>query len=149
MQYGICHLSIVPVRIGPNDTAEMVTQLLYGCLFKVKELRKHWIRIEIAYDGQEGWISKKQYISIAQEDYNLLDAEKDTVISTDFISHIITQDNIFQPITIGSRVDILKFLGHSHEGSSNKPSKEKTNLVETALLFLNAPYLWGGKTPLE
>ena len=24
----------------------------------------------------------------------------------------------------------------------------KAHLVETALLYLNAPYLWGGRTPL-
>jgi hypothetical protein len=147
MQYGICHLSIVPVRIGPNDTAEMVTQLLYGCLFKVKELRKFWIRIEMAYDGHEGWISKKQFKSISEDVFNQLDSEQDMIISTDFISHVITKDNTFQPITIGARVDIVEFLEHSHEGSSKRPKPEKSSLVETALLFLNAPYLWGGKTP--
>ncbi len=147
MQYGICHLSIVPVRISPDDTTEMVTQLLYGGLFKIKELRKFWVRIEIAFDGQEGWISKKQFKLVSEEDYIQLNSEEGTIISTDFISHIITKDNIFQPITLGARIDLVKFLNHSHEGSATKPTKEKSKLVETALLFLNAPYLWGGKTP--
>lgn len=37
MQYGICNLSIVPVRLEPSDSSEMVTQLLYGDHFKVLE----------------------------------------------------------------------------------------------------------------
>jgi hypothetical protein len=28
--YGICHLSIVPVRLGPAESAELGTQLLFG-----------------------------------------------------------------------------------------------------------------------
>jgi hypothetical protein len=30
MQYGICNLSIIPLRIEPNDTTEMVSQVLFG-----------------------------------------------------------------------------------------------------------------------
>ena len=30
MQYGICHLSVVPVKSIADDTAALVTQLLYG-----------------------------------------------------------------------------------------------------------------------
>ncbi|WP_350289037.1 C40 family peptidase [uncultured Croceitalea sp.] len=147
MQYGICHLSIVPVRIAPNDTTEMVSQLLYGDLFKIKEQRKYWIRIKITFDGQEGWINKKQYQLLSEQDYNSLALEQETILSTDFISHIVTKESVFQPITAGARVDIASFLKHSHEGNALKPIQDKSKLVETALIFLNAPCLWGGKTP--
>ncbi|MEL6918464.1 MAG: hydrolase Nlp/P60, partial [Bacteroidota bacterium] len=50
MQYGICHLSIVPVRLIADDASEMTTQLLYGDHFKVLEERKKWSRIRISYD---------------------------------------------------------------------------------------------------
>lgn len=147
MQYGICHLSIVPVRIAPDDTTEMVSQLLYGDLFKIKELRKYWVRIKVTFDGQEGWVSKKQFQLLSEENYNRLTVAEGVTFSTDFISHIITLENIFQPITVGARVDITEFLKHSHDGNSIKPVHEKSSLVETALIFLNAPYLRGGKTP--
>ena len=42
MQYGICNLGIVPVRLEPADNSEMVTQALYGDYFKVLEKRKKW-----------------------------------------------------------------------------------------------------------
>ncbi|GMN11872.1 C40 family peptidase [Croceitalea sp. MTPC9] len=147
MQYGICHLSIVPVRVSPDDTSEMLTQLLYGDLFKVKDTRKYWVRIEIIFDGQEGWISKKQFQLITETDFKELNIEKNQELSTDFISNIIIRKNVLQPITIGSRIDVSNFLGHEHDGSSKYPIEDKSNLVNTALVFLNAPYLWGGKTP--
>ena len=33
--YGIYHLSVVPVRLAPDEGAEMVTQLLFGALLQV------------------------------------------------------------------------------------------------------------------
>lgn len=147
MQYGICHLSIVPVRVSPDNSTAMVTQLVYGDLFKIKENRKHWVRIVDTFDGQEGWVSKNQFKLISEEDFNKLNTDEEQILATDFISHILTSEEIFQPITLGARIDVSGFLGQTHEGNSQKPKQDKSKLVETALLFLNAPSLSGGKTP--
>ena len=45
MRYGICHLSIIPVRIEPSETSEMSSQLLFGEHFKVLEKRKEWSKM--------------------------------------------------------------------------------------------------------
>ena len=66
MQYGICNLSIVPVRIQPADASEMVTQVLYGEYFKILEERGKWSRIRIAFDSYEGWIDNLQYSKIEE-----------------------------------------------------------------------------------
>ena len=65
MQYGICNLSIVPVRLEPSDSSEMVTQLLYGDHFKVLEKRSKWSRIRIAFDAYEGWIDNKHFLEFS------------------------------------------------------------------------------------
>jgi uncharacterized protein YgiM (DUF1202 family) len=59
MQYGICHLSIIPLRLEPSDPSELVSQVLYGEHFKVLEVRKNWVRIRLAFDKYEGWIDHK------------------------------------------------------------------------------------------
>jgi cell wall-associated NlpC family hydrolase len=41
----------------------------------------------------------------------------------------------------------LDFLNHDFEGSSVQENFAKDNLIDTAILYLNTPYLWGGKTP--
>ena len=64
MQYGICNLSIVPLRLESDDTSEMVSQVLYGDTFKILEQRKKWSRIRLAFDKYEGWIDNKQYFEI-------------------------------------------------------------------------------------
>ena len=63
MDYGICNLSIVPVRAEASDSSEMVTQVLYGEHFKILEMRKKWSYIRTAFDKYEGWIDNKQYLN--------------------------------------------------------------------------------------
>jgi len=41
----------------------------------------------------------------------------------------------------------LTLLNHKYDGDSTNEKAEKSNLIQTAYTFLNAPYLWGGKTP--
>ena len=69
MQYGICHLSIVPLRFESSDKSELVSQLLYGDHFKIIEKRKHWSKIRLAFDSYEGWIDNKQYQEIDENQY--------------------------------------------------------------------------------
>ena len=40
MEYGICHLGIIPLRNENNHRSEMVSQLLYGDCYKIIEKRK-------------------------------------------------------------------------------------------------------------
>ncbi|MEO9511804.1 MAG: C40 family peptidase [Flavobacteriaceae bacterium] len=147
MQYGICHLNIVPLRILPEDTDEMTSQLLYGEHFKVLESRKKWSRIRVSYDGYEGWISNKQFIFITEEEYHQLDNIEKPRLSTDIISHVCANDTVLIPIVLGSSIEGSKKLGHTFEGDCTTGEKLKPNLVNTAVLYINTPYLWGGKTP--
>ncbi|MDT0608474.1 C40 family peptidase [Croceitalea rosinachiae] len=147
MQYGICHLSVVPVRNGTNVNDEMVTQLLYGDHFKVKERRKYYSRIQVAFDNHEGWINNKQYQLILESDFKAIHTKKEQRINTDFIAHVSSNQQLLLPILLGSRIDISKLIDHSFEGNATTVTQSKSNLVKTALLYLNSPYLSGGKTP--
>ena len=71
MQYGICHLSIVPIRSNAEETAEMISQLLYGEHFKVLEQRKNWSKIRAAFDQCEGWVQNLQIILIDENEYTI------------------------------------------------------------------------------
>ena len=146
MQYGICHLSIVPLRIDPSDNSEMVSQLLYGEPFKVLEKREKWSRIRIAFDSYEGWVTNNQFLLISEFDY--LDFEgKEEILSADLIEFITNGGKNLVPIPLGSLLSHVSFLGHHHDGNIRKGRMDKSSLIKTAFLYLNAPYLWGGKTP--
>ena len=146
MQYGICNLSIVPLRVEPSDSCELVSQVLYGELFKVLEQRKSWSRIRLAFDKYEGWIDNKQYLEIDEEQYKTL-KQQDHILSTDLIEYVQDENQQLYTIPMGSSLNGLALLKHTHDGNSVASKQEKSHLIKTAFTYLNAPYLWGGKTP--
>ncbi len=146
MEYGICPLSIVPLRLEPTDTSEMVSQVLYGEFFKILETRKKWSRIRLAHDNYEGWIDNKQLIRIPKEDHEMLDTAQ-TVLSGDLLGLVTNQHGDSMPIPIGSSLGGLKTLAHKYQGAKFTKVLPKEKLIELAFAFLNAPYLWGGRTP--
>ena len=152
MNYGITNLSIVPMRNEAADQSEMVNQVIFGEHFKVLEIRKKWSKIRLAHDSYEGWICNKQWIEIEEDIYKQLDKEVAT-ITTDILD-IITKTH-HQPIVIGSILPSYK-SGHAlinnemyqFDGLTTPGFIKKDKLVENALMYLNAPYLWGGRSPL-
>jgi hypothetical protein len=147
MQYGICNLSIVPLRLESSDTSELVSQVLYGEFFKILEQRKKWSRIRLAFDNYEGWIDNKQYKEITAIDYKHLTKIKH-LYASDLVEFIETNNKELIPITLGAELTGSSLLNHSCDGNTSSEKKPKSNLLNTASLYLNAPYLWGGKTPV-
>ena len=146
MNYGICNLSIIPLRADSADNSELVSQVLYGEIFKVLEIRKKWSRVRLAYDAYEGWVDNKQFLIIPFKDYTKLNKKKSTY-SSDLVDFITTSDNQLLSICLGSNIETASYLKHEFEGNSISKIFPREHLIETSLLYLNAPYLWGGKTP--
>jgi hypothetical protein len=146
MQYGICNLSIVPLRIEPSDASELISQVIYGDLFKVLEQRKNWSKIRIAFDTYEGWIDNKQYVELTEEQYSSINNQPPQ-ISGDLVEFIQDKNDQLHPIVFGSTLNGLSILNHNYEGDLISGRHPKTQIIKTAFTYLNAPYLWGGKTP--
>lgn len=149
--FGICNLAIVPVRLEPSDRSEQVTQLLFGEHFTILEQQTKWSKIKIAFDNYEGWIDAKQYQEISEKQFDSLN-ESPIVLSADLIEFISNPKNELLPISIGSSLsflndDSINIYNFSFEGIRTCGVKPKSDLVKTAYMYLNAPYLWGGKTP--
>ena len=149
--FGICNLAIVPVRSEPSDRSEIVTQLLFGEHIQILERKNQWARIKIQFDDYEGWVDSKQYQVISEANYNQLSKEA-IILNADLIDYISAPDNLLLPIPLGAS---LSFLNNSEintsnfdfEGTKTSGTKPKSALINTAFMYLNAPYLWGGKTP--
>lgn len=146
MQYGICHLSIIPLRNEPQHTSELCSQVLYGEHFKVLEKRKQWSRIRIAYDNFEGWVDNTQYTIIDQLIYQSIHKQKPK-LSGDLVEFIYDENNNLLPITLGSNISATTYLTGNFDGEIKEGKQPKNNIIPTALHYINAPFLWGGKTP--
>jgi gamma-D-glutamyl-L-lysine dipeptidyl-peptidase len=149
--FGICNLAIVPLRAEASDKSEQVSQLLFGEHFKIIELNAKWAQVELAYDAYIGWIDSKQFQPITQESYLLLN-ELPNVLNADLIEYINTPNNQLMPISLGASLSFLEnetinYNKLSFDGMKVCGIKPKSDLIKTAFMYLNAPYLWGGKSP--
>ncbi|WP_405369051.1 NlpC/P60 family protein [Nonlabens sp. Asnod2-A12] len=147
MRYGVCPISIAPLRLETSDASEMVSQVLYGELFKVLEKRKKWSKIRLAHDNYEGWIDNKQFKEIESEQYQHF-VKHSKFYSKDLISHLTHEDKTLSTLTIGAQVSSTSLLKDTFQNDINTVILGSSNLINNALLFLNTPYLWGGRTPL-
>ncbi len=156
MNYGVCGLPIIPVRKEAAHKSEMVTQLLFAETFQVLDSEKNWLYIETSYDNYKGWIDEKQVLPIEQEDcQNLVDSSLH--FSTDLV-HTARSNYKEHPVLMGSPLpfyrdlqfsffdDKYSFIGRVVDLTKIKPTSQ--GIKDIALKFLNAPYLWGGKTPM-
>lgn len=154
MEYGFCPLSIIPMRAEPSDLSEMVNQALFGEVFKIVDSRKKWYRIRLAHDKYEGWIDRKQAHLISKEEYDkwakqkfpLVSSPVDLLMGSTETSHLSVVQGSFLPgmdqsgtLLVGG----LEFTGP--EDVISKKGK-KNALIEWAFSYLNAPYLWGGRS---
>jgi hypothetical protein len=154
MSFGICSLSVIPCRKEPSSTSEMVTQLLFGETYKVVEDKEDWIQITTTYDNYPCWISAKQHTVISDKEIKNLNS---SVLNSELIQIVSqTDNNIVFPLTIGATLPNfnngnlkLAETSYNFEGQTCDTNTKRTvkELKETAYLFLNAPYLWGGRSP--
>ncbi|WP_437373556.1 NlpC/P60 family protein [Maribacter litoralis] len=147
MQYGICHLSVMPMRSMPDQAAELVTQLLFGEHYKVLESRKNWSRVKTVFDKCEGWIMNSQLTFIPEDEYLALESSSSPKYVTELISFVEDSNKMVTPILIGSSIPDTSSLPVTFDGKTVQGEQLKEKLVKTALLYLNSPELKGGKSP--
>lgn len=155
-KYGICNLSVVPCREEPSDKSQMVTQLLFGESFEILSTRKQWRQIRNGLDGYESWIDEKQFIDIDQHAYEALN-RKLPICASDIVQLVKDMRNGYMiPVVAGSSLPNyhqghIAFGDESYEfdGEISHPDLEEARrqLVEFAMVYRNAPYLWGGRSP--
>ena len=156
-EYGISTLSIIPGRNEPADAAEQVTQLLFGEFYQVKEARKTWIRILTVYDNYECWIDRKQHYPISDKYAQRLLKQKFIPVSLEVVGLLTQVDSrSIIPIMTGSSLPFFKDgecnidgVKYRFDGQALLKADKKNHLalINHAELYLNTPYLWGGRHP--
>ena len=148
-EYGICNLSIVPVRAEASDAAEIVTQLLFGDFVQILEKKEPWIKIRFERDRYEGWMDFKQLTYVDKELYETGLNTRQKVLSEPILE--LEGPHGIQNIMLGSDLPFYK-NGQLHLGAetytvlSPVDISASPDLFEIAEIYLNTPYLWGGKS---
>lgn len=159
MKYAISLMAAIPVRALPSETSEMVSQILFGEHFIIEEENGNWIKIHNVSDSYEGWIDYKTATVISEEEFNHINENIPSFVKTPFTQ--IYKEGKADPIrvSIGSIIPFYNDMTQSfrindtayfikRNNLKTAPESHLKQLLRNAELYLNTPYLWGGKTIL-
>jgi gamma-D-glutamyl-L-lysine dipeptidyl-peptidase len=146
----ICENVFVPLRSGPTHRSEMLSQVLFGEKYHVIDQSAGWLKIETLFDNYQGWIDK-DHLQHSEASDNILGI----VLQSSLLC--FKEDKSKLVLEPGSEIynhDFVKktFIAGTHKytvpGDFND-SCIKTNEAptDTALRFINSPYIWGGRIP--
>ena len=131
----------------------MISQVLFGEYFEIIEKDKNWSKIKLAFDNCEGFIDNKQFKEIEYSEFQKLKESKE-VYSGEVIDFISNSASEFFTIPLGANLpnyNQQKFTldneNYQFEGSILNKTLPKEEILQKAYVYLNTPYLWGGKTP--
>lgn len=161
MNPGICLWSSAVLRAEASHRAEMVSQLLFGETYSIIETTSEWYKICTSDCGYEGWLYYKQHTALTENEYALYLSQPHYFVRDTFLYIRDALTNIAFPIFIGSqfpmpnngifRIGQKEFkvsLPENTEIQQHEGLSEKQDiLLDCAFHYLNAPYLWGGRTP--
>jgi hypothetical protein len=151
MEYMVCCVGVSPMRATPSHRAEMVSQQLFGEKSFVLERDAEWIKIQMRYDGYQGWVQQSHVVQIDEDIYN----KNDKGLTSEWINEVDYNGHIMY-VPMGSSVSAFKngmafwrknsvhFKGKIWEPEEIEMSPKL--IKQVAFKFLNTSYLWGGKS---
>ena len=148
----VCQVPVSRLRSMPTHQSEMVSQLVFGDRCQVLSYeRDQWVKIKIAYDGYEGWVTPSH---LAGPEEAQPDGQPEA-FTTKWSTRVLINGKAMH-LPLGACLTGIKKgqlqLGNNligYSGPTMDPQKIPVNrklMQKFAFLFLNTPYLWGGKT---
>lgn len=121
------------MRANPQDSEEIVNQILFGEWAIVLEKDTKWSFIRLVHDHYEGWIDNKQ---LTFTDENPPKNNSRLKAKMGFAK----QGDVELLLSAGS------VINSDLEITEHQSFSEVNNLTHIALVFLGTTYLWGGRT---
>ena len=144
---GISLLGVIPMRAEPSEKSEMVSQLLFGEHFTITGQTGSWLYIRSGIDGYQGWISSNMASSLP-DDFPATNTQH--IIRTPFAVCNVSGKQVHLPggslFPPSVEHSSFQLAGEKYTFCSSITQPENDGLATLARQYLNAPYLWGGKT---
>jgi cell wall-associated NlpC family hydrolase len=162
---------VVDIVSEPTDSAERVTQALFGEVVRAFDASGRWTRVRLDRDGYRGWVRTPAIVP------SPIDSSDPTATTVrDAAGELFVVDDVATAhehhegapvgrIPFGARVSVVERDGDwiavevpggsvwwLHEAALHAPTRVNDPRPVSAVLarfrrFVGVPYLWGGRTP--
>ena len=152
---GTVNFPLVPLRESDNERSELFSELLFGESVEILETRERWLFVRNLLDNYRGWVDRKMLHILTLADEDRMAHENKFIVRLPFVVCVKTssKEKMFLP---GGSIIHTDKDGKCKVGNDTltfnpldlKPADEITGqrLIDYSIQYLNAPYLWGGKT---
>jgi len=150
METYICENVFVPLRSGPSHRSEMLSQVLFGEKYLVTDRSGNWMKIETVFDKYQGWIDMDHLQHIAEvNDMSAHVLNRSLVCYKPDKTKMVLEAGceVFSPDFENYSFSIGKNIYTIGKEFSNSHISTTDSLTDTALKFINSPYIWGGRIP--
>lgn len=150
MEKYICGNVFVPLRSGPSHRAEMLSQVLFGEKYEIIDTIGHWLKVKTCFDDFTGWIDGdhiQHYQAVGESCGHVLN--KALACRKSDGSALILEPGceIYSPDFEEKTFTAGNELFHAGKEFNNSFIATSDSLADTALKFINSPYIWGGRIP--
>lgn len=154
MTHAIVNVPAAAVRRKPRHHKEMVNQLLFGETVQIlKQKGDAWVKVRSLHDGYEGWMT----LSLLEETDEFTALQKAVFVTAGLLTRI-SHDQHTLHIPLGASLPAFsearcQFNGREYSVDGpvyNRMENPPDHVLIDKLVspWLNAPYLWGGRTTL-
>jgi hypothetical protein len=142
-KHAFCLVSVSPLRKEPKDSAEMISQLLFGEIIKIHSVSGSWVEVTTLLDDYKGFVDSKHLLPLSEQD------------TLNWQEMYTNQYNINKEISTPwgkQSISCGSFIGSSPSFKigdySFECAAEAQELNSDIVLgnLINTPYLWGGKS---
>ena len=140
MSYGVCILSVVPLRCEASERSEMVSQLLFGDSYEVLETEGNWLKIKTSDCGYEGFLNQKYHHELTDTQYQDLQHQPQFLVS-DFMTLLCEEKSqTLFPVFIGTSFPQPNEEGHFKLGDAvfTLPSVSSVSVTNSQFTIHNS-----------
>ncbi len=134
----------------------MISQLLFGELVEILETKgRQWSKVRCGWDNFVGWIASNQLKAVTPSEFAHF--QEHFAYSLELYQPLLAQDQCL-PIVMGAQLpgfDGMRFkldnTYYTFSGQAVFPEnieQAATFIMKVARRYLNAPFLWGGRSPM-
>jgi gamma-D-glutamyl-L-lysine dipeptidyl-peptidase len=138
------------IKLRPDSSSEVASQILYGEKFKILSKKKCWLKIKTDFDNYIGYIRKNKFNQNFQPTHKIF-KKKSKIFKKVNNKFLPTKNFLYFASGISIKKKNKNYIKFEKNewikiNDVKKINHHEINFVKILKLFLGCKYLWGGKT---